>query len=177
MMFLAEIRSRILPHIGDSMNYTAKSVWKKVRQGAVDECWPWNGYLSSGRGRLDINGVKGVYAHRAAFIAANPNVDLPLREDDSDRYVCHSCDNPICCNPGHLYLGTHQQNMDDKVARGRSKIWSHSTKSPRAKLTVEDVKWIRIQKNYATKKALALLYDVSEATISGCLYGRHYQDI
>lgn len=68
--------------------------------------------------------------------------------------------------------------MADKKAKGRSKIWSHSTESPRAKLTSEDVFFMRLQKKCgATKKALALLYEVSEATISGAIYGRHYTDV
>lgn len=160
------------------MNRSPDAVWKKVKKGNWNECWPWTGYVSSGRGRLDISGVKGVYASRAAYLSANPG-SIPLKDDGNrEQCVCHTCDNPLCCNPRHLFLGSHQDNMDDKVGKGRSKIWESSVKSPRAKLTAEDVYWIRIQKRYgATKNALALLYDVSVATVSGCLYGRHYNDV
>lgn len=128
---------------------------------------------------MDVCGFKGVYAHRVAFLAAHPESGIGLK-DDTDREVCilHTCDNPACCNPHHLFIGSHDDNMADKRGKGRSKIWSHSTRSPRAKLTAEDVFWMRLQKKYgATKKALALLYEVSEATVSGALYGRHYQDV
>jgi hypothetical protein len=67
--------------------------------------------------------------------------------------------------------------MGDKVARGRV-LDMRGARGPRAKLTAEDVFWMRIQKRYgATKKALAMLYEVSEATVSGACYGRHYQDV
>ncbi len=154
------------------------AVWDKVEKRGNKECWPWIGYLSSGYGRLDINGEQGVYAHRAAFISKNPHLKLPLKDDGSkDRCVLHKCDNPKCCNPKHLFLGSHAENMADKTSKGRQARFK-STEAPRAKLTAEDVSWMRIQKkNGATKKALAMLYEVSEATVSGALYGRHYRDV
>lgn len=160
------------------MNHSVKVVWRNVERRRWNQCWPWKGYLSSGYGRLDIDGVKGVYAHRAAYIAANPRCGLSLKDDGSrEQCVLHRCDNPACCNPRHLFVGTHQDNMDDKVAKGRSPKFNGEL-GPRSKLTAEDVFWIRMQKKYgATKNALALLYDVSVATISGCLYGRHYRDV
>ena len=158
-------------------------VWKKVKKGRSKECWPWLGYISTGKrtgisggyGRLDIDGVAGVYAHRAAYLSANPgSITLGARDGIM---VLHKCDNPICCNPKHLFLGTHDDNMADKKAKGRAPHYE-STKSPRAKLTADDVFWMRIQKRYgATKKSLAMLYEVSEATVSGACYGRHYRDI
>jgi hypothetical protein len=67
--------------------------------------------------------------------------------------------------------------MHDKVVRGRTPDF-RGGRGPRSKLTSEDVFWMRLQKKYgATKKALALLYEVSEATVSGALYGRHYRDV
>lgn len=155
---------------------TIHSVWKKIEQRGSDECWPWKGYTSSGYGRIDICGIKGVYAHRAAYIAAFPG-SVPLKDDGADQDVLHRCDNPICCNPNHLFIGTHAENMEDKRKKGRAPRLI-GERGPRAKLTAEDVFWMRMQKKYgATKKALAMLYEVSEATISGALYGRHYQDV
>ncbi len=157
------------------------SVWEKVEIRADNECWPWLGYTNNTRagqryGRLDIMGFKGVYAHRAVYMATNPG-EITLDKRDG-KCVLHKCDNGNCCNPTHLYVGTHLQNMRDKVERGRSKWCKDSTKAPRAKLTRDDVIAIRRQKKEgATVRALALLYEVSMSTISGCLYGRHYQDI
>lgn len=154
------------------------SVWDKIEKRGDDECWPWLGYTSSGYGRIDIDGVKGVYAHRAAYLTKNPG-SIELKDDGSmSQHVLHRCDNPKCCNPRHLFLGSHDDNMADKAAKGRANIWTHSTKTPRAKLTEEDVFCIRIQKkNGATIRALQMLYEVSKSTICGAVYGRHYKDV
>ncbi len=161
--------------------YTIDAVWKYVEKRGENDCWPWLGYTSSGRGgakygRIDMLGCKGVYAHRVAYLAANPGSLTLVRGDGLS--VLHKCDNGICCNPSHLFLGTHEDNMKDKVAKGRQKRWPDSTKSPNAKLTAEDVFCIKHQKkNGATTKALQMLYEVSRATIQGAIRGRHYKDV
>ena len=158
------------------MTNTVGSIWKKIRKSGPDDCWLWTGYRNEqGYGRIDIMGREGVYAHRVAYLAANPGaITLDCRDN---LYVLHRCDNPPCCNPAHLFLGTHQDNMDDKIRKGRQ-VYYKSTESPRAKLTEEDVFWIRMAKKHgATVKALAYLHDVSRSTIGGCLYGRHYKDV
>lgn len=164
------------------MTNNADSFWKKVRRSGSDECWAWGGYGNSDRrgrasyGRLDIFGVQGVYAHRVAYFLTYPG-EIALKRPDGGLFVLHKCDNPSCCNPRHLYLGEHEENMRDMHVRRREHRWV-STGSPRAKLTEENVREIRrLKKTGATKKALALLFEVSEATISGCLYGRHYRDV
>lgn len=155
------------------------AVWERIDKRRWNQCWQWTGYTNKGYGRLDIAGVEGVYAHRAAYISANPSCGLSLKDDsDKDRCVLHSCDNPSCCNPRHMFIGSHDDNMDDKVSKGRSKIWEHSTQTPRAKLTTEDVQCIRMQKKYgATIRALCMLYGVSPATIKGVTSRRHYKDV
>jgi hypothetical protein len=69
--------------------------------------------MKAGYGRLVING-KYVGAHRVAYEVSKGRVMEGL-------FVCHHCDNPPCCNPAHLYAGTHQDNVDDKVRRGRAR--------------------------------------------------------
>ena len=159
---------------------TVNNFWDNVSRGHPDQCWPWNGAVNErGYGRIDFLGHKGIYAHRIAYVLANPgSTEFRGPIDQSSPYfVRHFCDNPPCCNPKHLLLGTHDDNMKDKVARGRSKLFG-SLDSPRAKLSADDVRWMRIQKNNgATKKSLSLLYEVSEATVSGACYGRHYTDV
>lgn len=152
---------------------TTDVLWSKVERRGADECWPWKGWRhDKGYGRVEIND-ENFYAHRVIFDLANPGI-IQLRDDGSkEQCVLHRCDNPVCCNPRHLFIGTHADNMEDKKNKGRV-----SRAKPRAKLTAEDVFWMRMQKKYgATKKALALLYDVSMATVSGALYGRHYRDV
>lgn len=161
------------------MTNTVEAVWRKIERRGPDECWPWIGGNQSdaGYGRLDIERVEGVYAHRAAYLSAHPG-SIPLRNDqERGRCVLHRCDNPSCCNPRHLFIGSHLENMQDKASKGRTPDF-RGARGPRAKFTADEVFFVRLQKKAgATKKALAMLHEVSEATISGMLYGRHYRDV
>ena len=82
--------------------------------------------------------------------------------DTTGHLVLHSCDNPLCCNPDHLRLGTHQDNMDDKVSRGRQALGNHNG---RAKLTEQDVLDIRAISGM-TQRAIAKRYGVGTTAIS-----------
>jgi len=78
--------------------------------------------------------------------------------------ICHSCDNPPCCNPQHLFVGTSLDNSQDMVRKGRSAKGEHNAQS---KLTDAEVHAIR--KRYAggeTQKTLANAYDVHQTLVS-----------
>lgn len=76
-------------------------------------CWEWQGVMHhSGYGCFKDKG-KFAYTHRASYEAFHGPIN--------GLYVCHRCDNPKCCFPGHLFLGTHQENMDDMKAKGRGR--------------------------------------------------------
>lgn len=177
---IADLWYHMASFFGGFMTYCAERFWQKVGKDIPDRCWPWMGRIESGKramgyGRLDYQGVIGCYAHRVAYYLARPG-RIEIKAGIGEQ-VLHRCDNPLCCNPRHLFLGDHARNMRDKARRGRAPHY-RSTESPRAKLTAEDVFWMRMQKKYgATKKALAMLYEVSETTVSGACYGRHYQDV
>ena len=79
----------------------------------VDECWPFKGRLNHGYGVVDCSG-RHLLAHRVVF-------QVIKQIDPAGLVVCHSCDNPICCNPGHLWLGTQADNLRDMWAKGRGK--------------------------------------------------------
>lgn len=87
----------------------------RITKGAPDECWPCAGLHSSGGyGTVNVPGVYGpVGAHRIIFAKANPSVDF------EGLYILHRCDNPVCCNPSHLFSGTHTDNMRDMADKGR----------------------------------------------------------
>jgi hypothetical protein len=77
-----------------------------------DGCLEWTGYrLPKGYGTIRIAG-KNVYAHRFAWALAH--VPIP-----TGQWVLHHCDNPPCCEPTHLFLGTNADNVADKMAKGR----------------------------------------------------------
>ncbi len=90
----------------------AVNFWRKVRRGAPDECWPWEGNRRNGYG-VFVFGRKAHAAHRFAFEVVHGDVPGGLG-------VLHSCDNPPCCNPAHLWAGTQIENIADRDAKGRS---------------------------------------------------------
>lgn len=85
--------------------------WSGVQPSTDDKCWPWMRCCQSkGYGQIYI-GDTAHRAHRVAFYLANGKWP---------KVACHTCDNPICCNPKHIIDGTYQFNMLDKVRKGRS---------------------------------------------------------
>lgn len=76
-----------------------------------DSCWEWPGAKSDKYGYLKYQG-KVLRAHRAMYEAHNGTIPDGLK-------ILHSCDNPPCCNPKHLSLGTQQDNVDDMMAKKR----------------------------------------------------------
>jgi hypothetical protein len=86
--------------------------WKYVDKRGPEDCWPWLGGRNySGRGTFSVNRI-GYRAPRIAWMIAHGADPVLL--------VCHSCDNPNCVNPAHLWLGTHKDNAQDMVAKGRA---------------------------------------------------------
>lgn len=79
-------------------------------------CWLWRGSPEKrGYGRFYMNGNHNVRAHRAAYVLFRGEIPAGM-------LVCHSCDNPGCVNPAHLWLGTGSDNMRDMVAKGRGRF-------------------------------------------------------
>jgi hypothetical protein len=105
------------------MTLTARQLanfWAKVKK--TRKCWIWTGFTNpTGYGSLSING-KVIRAHRISWMLANGKQLIP------GECVCHSCDNPSCVNPMHLWVGDHKTNMADCLAKGRfrngSKPWT-----------------------------------------------------
>lgn len=125
-------------------------VWRiRTEQGG---CCVWQGSTKDGYPKAMVNGVTRL-VHRLIYEAANG----PIRPAD---VVRHRCDNPLCINPAHLLIGTHADNVADRVARCRS---ASGVRNGRAKLTPESVAAIRASP--ATHTELAGRYGVDRKTI------------
>lgn len=87
---------------------------KKVMKLGPDDCWPWTGAVNQkGYGCINAGRSLSFKAHRVAYALANGPIGDTI-------HVCHSCDSPPCCNPGHHFLGTPADNMRDCVRKGRA---------------------------------------------------------
>jgi hypothetical protein len=96
-----------------------EKLWDGIDTSGGDlACWEWQGpKYPSGYGYLD-----GKSVHRLIYeILVEPIPDGMM--------VCHKCDNPPCCNPAHLFLGTAQDNCDDMIRKGRQG-WASTPKPP-----------------------------------------------
>ena len=133
--------------------------------GATDPCRLWPGYTDRfGYGRLNRNG-KTLLAHR--FVWTQTFGPIP-----SGMCVCHSCDQPSCVNPNHLFLGTQADNMRDMARKGRS---TRLEKNPSAKLTAEQVRAIRSDDRPPPE--IAAEYRIAPNTVSGIRARRSWKHL
>lgn len=113
--------------------------WPKVDIKDDDECWEWLGGKSGGYGMF-WDGVSQKKAHRIAWELWNE------RPFPSNRQGNHTCDNPPCCNPRHVYPGTAKENTSDMFRRDRA-VTVRGAECVWAKLTDTDV--IEIRERYS----------------------------
>lgn len=143
-------------------------LWAKVEKRGEDECWPWlakkdkDGY----GGFYDPDKDDTVVATRALWRVLHG--EYPPKE----LYVCHTCDNPSCMNPKHLFLGTDHDNMQDMIRKGR-RVWCIGEKHGNHKLTQEQVIFAR--KMRKTKemrlKDMAEMFGVSASALCTAVKG------
>ena len=130
--------------------------WPKVQRG--NGCWLWTGGTYEygygcffwGHDEVSVNGMRA--AHRVAY-------ELTYGPIPNGMKVLHHCDNPPCCRPEHLFLGTDADNSADKIRKQRH---AHGTKSPQSKLTDAAVRIIRLESAKGISRAsLARRFNVS----------------
>ena len=154
-------RKSVPLHVRFHENYTV------VESG----CWEWNGYAdgvrSNGYGRVAV-GSKRLDAHRVSWTLHNG----PIPEGE---YVLHKCDNKVCVNPEHLFLGDHTSNMADMVSKGRQvKGSDHHL----AVLNEHDIPIIRFLRAHGSLlREIAVLFGVSKNTIRQVVIGNTWKHV
>lgn len=88
-------------------------LWAKIKCAGPEECWLWQGAKTEGYGRVKVDG-KALLAHRVIYSETFRAAMAPWL------IVMHRCDNPGCCNPRHLILGTKKDNAADMARKGRN---------------------------------------------------------
>jgi hypothetical protein len=138
--------------------------WSRVDKSAGETaCWPWLGAKHrDGYGRAHYGrdrGNKMGIAHRIAH-------EYAIGPIPPDRDVCHYCDNPICCNPKHLWLGTEFENMLDMRIKGRCPILA---------LTPDQVREIRKLPATLNNVQVGKMFNVKHDAIWRLRAGKTYQ--
>lgn len=175
--------------------------WGKVNKlRSKKACWEWSARTidKDGYGRFYLKD-KLLRSNRVSFF-------IHYKKDPFDKHVCHSCDNPKCCNPYHLFLGTAKDNVQDALKKGRwpigDKHWTianpatlargkrngHYTKpenTPKgethgmSKITEKDVRNIR--KRYSrgdiSQDKLAIEYNMTQVNISEIVRNRIWRNV
>jgi len=139
--------------------------WIKVQKEANNICWPWlGGRDKDGYGYFCVAGASRK-AHRVSYIIAHGILN-PLFD------VCHTCDNPSCVNPIHLWAGTSRANIDDMLQKDRS---LHGIRNPKARLTAAYARKILSLVNAGLlQKNVAACIGCNQGTVSAIATGRQW---
>lgn len=152
------------------MNFRGRDInvskfWERIKKGAPDECWPWQGAtFPSGYGVFTVK-RNAVRAHRIAYYLFKGEIPAGMA-------VCHHCDNKPCCNPRHLFGGTQLENVADRNRKGRTACGENAG---RAKLTPSQV--IAIRDDPREQREIAKDYGVCKSTIGYLKRGESWSSV
>lgn len=134
------------------LNDLERRFWEKVDKRAEDKCWEWTGGTSRGYGKLKF-GCITLTAHKVSWFLLHGLVP-------KGKLVLHKCDNRSCMNPKHLYIGTHSDNMHDKVLRNPG--------NPGRPLKFRNGEvWLmkRLRSNGVSRKTIAVMFECCHQTV------------
>jgi hypothetical protein len=153
--------------IPDLTTADADRFWVKVDKRGADDCWAWTAGKLSRYGSFAI-ARQPFIASRVAFFLANGPFDW-------DQCVCHECDNPLCCNPRHLFLDTVEGNIADRVRKGRTGKYLLGKKNdvhPSHKFNFEVAREIRRLASEFTQRELSKRFGVGKTRVNDILLNR-----
>ena len=141
----------------------ADRFWPFVERRGPNECWPWRGGFT-GMKQYGAFTIRGTFRNASA-VAWELENNRPVPEGMLIRHVV--CDNPACCNPAHLAVGTHLDNMADRNEKGRQ---ARGERHARTQLTADAVRELR--RIHATShdphktRILAVRYGISVSSVT-----------
>lgn len=146
--------------------------WDKVKIAGEDECWVWLASTNGTYGQFAIKRRRTrVLAHRLSWELGNG------KRVPKGMYVSHSCDNPLCVNPRHLFLATPRENSQDMIAKGRTN-GPCGERCAHAKLSWNQVRDIRKRRaSGETTSRLARDFNTSRGQISKIARGTQWKAI
>ena len=150
---------------------TPKQIFDRhCNYGDANECWEWSGYITkNGYGQTKIGGRNGklMQAHRLSWM-------VNVGEIKDNLHVLHKCDNRMCVNPNHLFLGTNQDNINDRVSKNRSSRWvkyASRDQHPACKFKQSDVnKMVDLRVAGYKVKDIATIFNTSRDHVSRLTY-------
>ena len=149
----------------------AERLWAYVNIRSDEECWHYLGSINAGGYGSIVYKDKPYIAHRLSY-------ELTYGEIPEGMLVCHHCDNPPCCNPKHLFLGTQSDNMKDMVSKGRASV-QVGVNNTNVKLNEADVYNIHIlySNGYMNMSAISRIFKISVSTVQSILRGRSWPHV
>jgi hypothetical protein len=141
--------------------------WSKVDIKGSNQCWEWQAGTRKGYGVIRVDG-HDVQAHRISWELHHG------RPVPNGMLVLHECDNKKCVNPGHLFLGTHKENMDDRDTKGRQ-VQGERVHS--AKLTSSDVRYIRKVAHKFSCAELRKRFGIGQTTLREIIIGHTWKGV
>jgi hypothetical protein len=150
------------------------SFWARVDKDGANGCWEWTGARhANGYGHYSINRLgthQNYKAHRFVY-------ELLYGEIPGGLFVCHSCDNKLCVNPAHLWLGNNSDNILDAKAKGRLDD-RRGELNTNSKLTPEIIRHIRTQYDLgATQSSLSTKFNLSSSCVCNIVHRRAWQHL
>lgn len=143
--------------------------WSKVQKlSDINECWVWLGSFDKDMyGQFDLF-KDGIISKTKAHIYSWELYNERKAPKNIGSVICHSCDHPWCVNPDHLSLGSIQDNINDKVNKGRQARGTTHHSNKLSETQVKEIREIYAQSNTSTYK-LAKIYGMSQSTIGAII--------